>query len=251
MTVDLVCQVTDLPSAAKGVTEPSTTAPCTETDNKLVRWQCGQVAKFHAPRATGTLVPLNCSSAPASAGSRHALYHPKPDPTPQQNSLQPCKKARTAEQTGPGHSAAKRSGTSSIINCTHAFRQSHRAASLQMMISFVSSSALENCLGQKTHTLQIVAPHRYSMYHAGCLVHSKLTTCNPQPVLLLCRLPLEAAVQLSQLASKDSLLKLAILSPKQVNNAHCQHPQAHGSSFWTQKQKPVRLQQRQTAQQAS
>ena len=45
------------------------------------------------------------------------------------------------------------------------------------MISFVSSSALERFLGQKTHTRKIVGPLRYCMYLAACLVHGALTSC--------------------------------------------------------------------------
>lgn len=115
VTVDSVCHASDLPSTSKGSTEGNTMAPYTIIDHKpahcFARWQPdGQVAKFHAPRATGTLMLLNCSNAPASAGSRHALRHPTPDPTPQQNSLEPSKKAHTAERVGPVHAAAKRSG---------------------------------------------------------------------------------------------------------------------------------------------
>ena len=231
VTMDSVCHATDIPSAARGSTEGSTVAAYTTTDKPAQCTARGQVVKFHAPRATRKLMPLNCSTASASTGSRHALCHLNPDPTPQQNCLEPSKTARTAERVGPIPSAAKRSGASATTVCMPALMWQDWAASVQMAISFVFSSALEKFLGQKTRTLKVVAPRRYSMYLMACLVHDTWTSCKLERFLI--------ALQAAAVCNNPAQPAIKQRQPPQACNhvskaAGQQLPLPHPSSAWEQ-----------------
>lgn len=182
MSLDSLCHISELPSAARGTKEGSSVATCTDTEQKpahcTARWEpSGQVARFNAPRATGPLAPQNCSKVPAAGGSKHALCHPKLGPTLQQNSLEPSKKSRIAAQVGPIYSAAKRSGASVSTSWPHALTRQCWSSSVQTLTFFASSSALERRLACNMQTLHALAPHRYEVHHACSSVHGPQTSC--------------------------------------------------------------------------
>lgn len=237
--MDSVCHVTELPSAARGTQEGSNVATCTDTEHKpahcIARWQpSGQVARFHAPRATGPLAPLNCSRAPAAGGSKNALCHPKLGSTLQQNSVEPSKKSRTAAQVGPIHTAAKRSGASAAasVGWLHAVTWQCWSTSVQTMTFFASSSALEKRLTCKAQTLHALGPLRYDMYHACSSVHGPLPSCKTAEAFLAA---LQATAGGNTSAQPGSMQQLPHQACNSATSAAGPHdPPPRLSSAWEQ-----------------
>lgn len=148
--MDAVCHVEELPHAARRSTEGTSHANISETEQEL--------ASSCLPQAQQT-----------SRLESGVLRHPNVGPTLQQKFLEPGKTAHTAAQDSSFHSA-KRSGVYThqlhVLLAVPLVRSWEHTAT-QMTRFCVSSSALENCLGCKTQSLQNTDTHWYDSHGAS------------------------------------------------------------------------------------